>query len=86
MTERIVAWISKRALTVGIFSAEFEIAKKSPNIIVMVNNPLEVYCTEGVEWHRTKEEAIKRADFMRLKRIQDLKKELARLESLSFSD
>lgn len=84
--EKITAWISKHALGKGIFVGEFCVEPINPNVISKtISDELEIYFTEGVEWHRTQEEAIKRADFMRIKRIQQLKKELDRLESLSFS-
>jgi hypothetical protein len=86
MREKIYAWITKDALTVGIYANYFYIDDKNPNIISYeIGDIVYRYITEGTDWHRTFEEAAKRADFMRLKRIQELKKELARLEALDFS-
>lgn len=83
--EKITAWISKYALNKGIFVGEFCFESINHSVISRtISDEFEVYFTEGVEWHRTYEEALNRADFMRLKRIEELKNELARLESLRF--
>ena len=44
----------------------------------------ESYHGEGKEWCRTKEEAIKRAEEMRKKKICSLKKQIEKLNSLRF--
>lgn len=40
---------------------------------------------EGRDWHRTEESARKRAEEIRLKKIASLKKQIAKLELLTFS-
>lgn len=39
---------------------------------------------EGKEWHRTKEQAIERAEEMRVNKIKSLKAQIDKLEKLSF--
>jgi hypothetical protein len=41
---------------------------------------------EGKQWHRTKEQAIARAEEMRLNKINSLKAQIEELEKLSFED
>ena len=38
----------------------------------------------GKEWHETKESAITKAESMRVKKIANLKKQIAKLEALKF--
>lgn len=40
---------------------------------------------EGREWHRTLEGARKRAEIMRMAKIANLKKQIAKLEKLKFT-
>jgi hypothetical protein len=42
------------------------------------------YFGEGKEWHLTKDDAIKRANEVRLKKIELLKKQIAKLEKMDF--
>lgn len=42
------------------------------------------YHGEGKEWHRTKKSAIKKAEEMRQKKIDSLKKQVEKLERMMF--
>jgi hypothetical protein len=42
------------------------------------------YHGENNEWHKTKEEAIRKAEEMRLKKIESHKKSIAKLEKMKF--
>jgi len=77
-------WISKYALTQGIFEMEAEQDKTYPSMVTRIGNNLETYHEEGRDWHLTKESAIKKAEEMRLKKIESVKKQLAKLEKLKF--
>ena len=77
--EMITVWCTKHALTKGVEYLSGYI----------VNNSF--YCKEyfgfhgeGEDWHRTKEQAIARAEQMRLNKIKALKKQIEKLEKLSF--
>lgn len=65
-------WITKYALTKGIFEKEVielddEIVQESGNIFPVY------YHGDGKEWHKTKESAIAKAEEMRRKKIAILK-------------
>ena len=73
-------WISKYALTKGIYEVEGEPSRNYPDMLKVGFN----FFHRG-EWHRTKEEAIATAEKRRQRRISSLKKSLAAMEGLSFS-
>jgi len=77
-------WISKYALTQGIFEMDAEQSENFPEMINRVGNHIETYHVEGRDWHLTKEDAIKKAEEMRLKKIESVKKQLSKLEKLKF--
>ena len=83
----IKVWISKYALTQGIFEIEAEICEGSmTGMVADINNrTFGLYHGEGREWHKTKEEASKRAEKMRLKKIASLKKQIEKLEKMDFN-
>lgn len=88
MSERTIfrAFITKYALTQGILEKEVEDCfHVSPDMVSAVDNEWrEHYHGEGKDWHRTKEGAVKRAETMRAAKIASLKKQIARLENLTF--
>lgn len=69
---------TKYALTKGIMEQD---ASDRGNGVVMVS-PYLYLCGEGKEWHRTRQEAIARAEAMRQSKIASLKKKLAKLENM----
>lgn len=73
------AYITKYALTKGII--EIENPEFYENYIVISNiEPL----INPVDWFRTKQEAINRAEEMRVNKIASLRKQIAKLESMKF--
>lgn len=83
-------WITKYALTQGIYEAEVInnclTTDPSGNMIeVKEKNKINSYYHEkGKEWHETKESAIKRAEEMRRKKIASLRKQIERLDKMKF--
>lgn len=75
-------WVTKYALTSGIFEAEAEIDEDWN----MASIPSRTYLStlHGKDWHRTVEEAMKRAEEMRVKRIASLRMQIKKLEELKF--
>lgn len=74
------AYVTKWALKKGIIEVENpEFYEKY--ICFGVYNEL----VNPVDWFRTKQEAIRRAEDMRVKKISSLKKQLAKLERMKFS-
>lgn len=73
------AYVTKWALTKGII--EVENPEFYENYIVISNiDPL----INPVDWFRTKQEAINRAEEMRVNKIASLMKQIANLESMKF--
>lgn len=79
-------WISKYALTAGIYAAE---AKINGDMVVCGIDPKGRHCFnmcfhgEGREWHRTEAEAIDRAEDMRTRKIKSLQKQLAKVSNMA---
>lgn len=85
-------WISKYALTIGLFEIEAELCEPSWNktVATMVKyrrpNCYEEYAHgEGREWHRSRKEAEKRAEAMRIRKIQSHQKAIEKLQRLVFN-
>lgn len=76
-------WITKYALTDGIVEAEGE-----PYGLEWVSASWDNGCRcndfEQGEWFDTKERAIKKAEEMRKKKIDNLKKQIEKLEGMRF--
>ena len=78
-----MVWISKKALTKGIF--EMKVVQVSDDGKNVYGKSLyDAYRGEGLEWHRTKEEALVRAQALREKKISNLKKQIVKLSELDF--
>lgn len=76
-------WIAKYALTKGIFEIQVEqLGVDGQCVHGKAWN--DSYYGEGREWHRTKESAIVKAKEMRQKKIESLKKQIEKLEELTF--
>lgn len=81
---RFTAYISKYALTWGVFEKEVEDCFHiSPHMVVSVGDRHSSVYYKG-DWHRTREEAIAKADEMRLKKIASVQASLKKLENLKF--
>lgn len=84
-------WITKYALTKGIFQAEVTSAcletDPTGNMICIKESGFNSYYHgKGKEWHENKESAVKRANEMRNKKIESLKKQIKKLENMKFAD
>jgi hypothetical protein len=80
-------WITKYALTVGITEEDAERCDTRPGMIKLTaeKHKWQPYVYgEGVDWHTTRESAVKRAEQMRQKKIASLRKHLAKLEAMRF--
>lgn len=82
--ETIHVWITKYALTKGIFELDVDPPdEKFPGMIWDKENPLQKF--HGSEWHRTKTSAMIRAEKMRRNKIRFHEKHLKFLESFVFN-
>ena len=78
-------WITKYALTQGIFEIEAEECGMGFPGMIQTKEEHPSHChEEGKDWHRSKESAVKRAEEMRQKKISSLKKKLEKLEKMKF--
>ena len=84
MSERY--WITKYALSKGIDVVAGPQADLNPNFpkLLMTGRGRASCYGEGLEWHRSRASAIARAEEMRKAKIASLKKQIAKLEKLSF--
>lgn len=76
-------WITKYALTQGIFEAEAEVIEDG-TVRVRQEFIVSYYHKEGRDWHKTKESAVAKAEEMRKKKIASLKKQIEKLEKKKF--
>lgn len=78
-------WISKYALSGGITEHECDPPAEG-GTYVRLGEPFAmfVYFTLGRDAHTTREEAAKAAEAARVKKIASVRKQLAKLEALSF--
>lgn len=84
-------WITKYALTYGIWTGEAEDRKDG---VIECKRPMTpegekellwgYFHGEGKEWHRTEEAAKARAVVMREKKVSALRKKIAKLEAMRF--
>lgn len=75
-------WITKYALTQGVYSLEAEIDSDYPDMAVHRTRFPSYF--HKPYWHLTEEEAVAHAETMRVKKIVSLRKSIAKLENLRF--
>lgn len=80
-------WITKYALTQGIYSYGYATVCNATGTMIEVVNKTgfghNYY--HKPDWHETEEEAIARAEEMRLKKIKSLEKQLAKFKEMKFT-
>lgn len=84
-----IAWITKYALTKGVFSITAEDCDTSGKMICDTNSRTggnAYYHDEGKDWHRTRESAVRRAKEMQKNKIASLKKSIERIRKLDFEE
>lgn len=75
-------WSTKCVLSNGI--SEHEVQKTTDEWVCIRNTNSNPTYLHRNQWHSTKEEALKKAEDMRIKKIASLKKQIAKLEALKF--
>jgi len=76
-------FVTKYALTIGI--QEVDVRECGDGMVVQGDGCYaNYYHGEGKEWHRTRESAAARAEEMRRKKIESVKKLVAKLEAMTF--
>lgn len=78
-------WITKYALTSGIFEAEAKICTNiSPTMISVNEDGTPNQCFHGNDWHRTVGDALSRAEEMRIARLKSLDKQAKKIAAMKF--
>lgn len=77
-------WITKYALSRGIIEADGEFTSSDSVSILNRDLPLPTHWFYKGDWHSDKESAIKKAEEMRQKKIENLKKQIQKLEEMRF--
>lgn len=76
-------WVTKHLFTEGV--QEVEVAQGYTLQVVYGPAPNNtVYIGEGRDWHKTREDAITRAENMRKEKIRSLREKIGQLEKLKF--
>ena len=78
------AYVTKHALTWGI--QQFEVDHASDGVVSRKGDWGMLNLYHKGEWHRTREDAVARAEQMRLKKIAYLQEQIAKLEALRFQE
>jgi len=82
VTDTITVWITKYALTMGIYKVQGEVDEKYPDMLIVSGKVRDIY--HNGHWHRTPEMAIAKAQKMRNAKIKSLRKMLDKLEAMTF--
>jgi len=80
--EKITAWVTKYALTLGIKKVDGRINHKISSGMLCYSDRETAH---GNDWHRTEADAVARAEQMRLKKIASLEKQIYKMKNLYFT-
>jgi hypothetical protein len=80
----MTVWITKYALSWGILCVEDAIDVGDDMLKCPSIDPYTYFHTEGKDWHRDEASAKVRAEEMRIAKIASLKKQLTKLEKMTF--
>jgi len=79
----VTIWITKYALTQGIYKVKGETEVSDKVLKVRQDNGYTIMFYED-DWHLSSRAAVSKAEEMKTKKLTSLKKQLAKLEKLSF--
>ncbi|NVZ11213.1 hypothetical protein HW932_18340 [Allochromatium humboldtianum] len=80
----MTAYVTKYALTIGILEVEGVVCHGTSSTMFEWKTDGHANTAHGKDWHRTREQALARAEEMRQKKIASLKKKIEQLEKLKF--
>jgi hypothetical protein len=93
MTMATTIWVTRYALSSGIFSVEADIKTSNSDgadgpTTASFKREQDVWniYVHKPDWYRTREDAVKRANEMRRKKIISLKRQIEKLEALTFEE
>lgn len=78
-------WITRYALTVGIFEVDANKSDRTPAMVSYrrsINSLLEF--AHGKDWHETYQDALLRAEEMKVGKIKSLEKQINKISKLTF--
>lgn len=78
-------WVTKYALTDGILEYEIPGPAACGAKMVTIEHKGSTFYFHDKDWHWTREDAVARAEVMRVNKIKSLKKSLAKFESWKFT-
>jgi hypothetical protein len=78
----IKAWITRNALTQGIFTIKAELCTDISDKMIKSGELHE--CYHKPDWHESWDAAVAQAEKMRVNKIVSIKKQIKRLEELKF--
>ena len=84
--EKITVWITRYALTEGVIEATASAEEVSGRTTFYALVPFgDISCRqEGLDWHRTKDRAIARAESMRVLKLASLRRHVEKIEAMRF--
>ncbi len=83
----ITVWITKYALTTGVYRTEGKTSSVSEDMICTKVHDNDVHYKlifHGNEWQKSESDAKKRGEEMRIKKIKSFEKQLAKYKAMSF--
>lgn len=84
MSEKFTAWITRYALTKGIQKVQAESCFDISENMIVVREGYAPQYYHGNEWHRTRDDAVLRAEEMRKAKLKSIDKNRDRLLSIKF--
>lgn len=84
MGDKVEIYVTKYALTQGIKYIAAEYCGKGMMVFKPTHGLVQYFHWEGKDWHLTRADAIKRAALMREKKIAFLKKQIEKLEAMTW--
>ena len=77
-------WITKYALTKGVIETDGELTSSDSVSVLNRDLSLPTHWFYKGDWHSDEQSAIKKAEEMRQKKIESLKKQIKKLEEMRF--
>lgn len=82
MKTTFVGFVTKYALTVGIFQTNLEHDSYYPDMVIApALGSGATFHGKGLDWHRERESAVARGETMRVQRLASLRKSIKALEN-----
>lgn len=80
-------WITRYALTSGIYEVEATIYERNPGMVSYRMPPGSfLQFAHGKDWHVMRETAVARAEEMKVAKIQSLEKQIKKVSKITFED